>query len=1171
MQAFVEPIKNTTAISGALEALKTDGKAALIGPSLAEKAHICYAISVLTGRRVIYVAANELAAKRAYEDIRFFDSEACLFLSKEILMHSVDGFTRDNVRSRVAALDRISRGAYRFVVTSPEALFHRLPAPEVFKEARIFLSQGDDMTVDSLMTALVSAGYVREAQVSGQGQFAIRGGIVDIFPVGADNPIRIEYWGDEIDTIRFFDRFTQRSIDSLDNITILPATDIILLPEARRGLKEQALAELEIYAASHKDSHYKDRIQKVHEAIDSDFERFETSGWTSPVDRYMRLIPEMDADLFDYLQGDALVVLDERPRVYDRFTNYAMEYGELVRVLREKGSILPAAEANLFSRDRLLSRMESRNTLVINSVISESGIKGFSLPVRQLTSYSGRETQLVSDVADWCNRGYSVVVTVSSGTRAKGIESMLSAAGDFQVSIRREYNFVAKPGEVTILVGQLSSGYEYPAARMVVITDKELTGKAVRTGAKAKSKDAKSITDFAELTIGDYVVHNIHGIGQYQGLEKLTIDKTTREYIKVKYSGTDVLYLPSDRLDLIQKYIGTGGAGPKVNKLGGQEWQKTKAKVKESLKELAAELILLFQKRRTTKGHAFSPDTSWQREFEERFEFTETDDQLRCIEEIKADMESERIMDRLLCGDVGYGKTEVATRAMFKAVMDGKQVAYLVPTTVLCQQQTEALERRMQDYPVRIESLSRFKTKKQQADILDRLARGQIDILVGTHRILSKDVKFSDFGLFVIDEEQRFGVADKERIKTLKPNVDTLVMTATPIPRTLHMSMSGIRDISIIEEPPEERYPVQTFVMEQDEDVVREAICRELARNGQVFYLYNRVSDIERKAEELRQLVPEAVVDYAHGQMEERELEAKMHSFYRNEFNVLVSTTIIESGLDYPNANTIIVEDADRLGLAQLYQIRGRVGRSNRLAYAYILHRRDKVMNETAEARIKAIKEFTEFGAGYKIALRDLEIRGAGNVLGPEQHGHMASVGYDMYCKLLNQAVAELTGEPVREEIPEATIEVLIDAYIDPEYVPNDSAKLDIYKRIASLSGEDDAMDMRDELIDRFGDIPKETENLIQVALVKAMATQCGFNVVHIEKGLAEMKYDLGGKVKPQALLQLVGSYGDKLTFNASEHPSIRLKVSMDNSSAVRSVKELLEKLIATMEESASK
>lgn len=1141
--------------------METDGKAALTGPSASEKAHICYAISVITGRRMVYVAANELAAKRIFEDFRFFDSEACLFLSKEILMHSVDGFTRDNVRSRIAALNTLSKNAYRFVITSPEAMFHRLPTREVFYDARIELQAGMTLSVDDLMRSLITAGYVREAQVSGQGQFAVRGGIVDIFPVGSDNAIRMEYWGDDIDTIRYFDRFTQRSIDSVDRITILPATDIILNPDHRQLVRENALAELDIYAASHRDAHYADRIKAVGEAIDSDFERYESSGWTSPMDRYIRLIPGMEADLFDYLDREAIVVLDERARVYDRFANYAMEYGELVRVLREKGSVLPSAEGNLLSKDDLLTKLERRNRIIINSVMSERDTKTYAMPVRLLSPYSGRETQLLEDLSNWATLGYRIVVVANGSTRAKGIQSMLQAKEDLKVSIKREYNFASTPGEVTIILGQLGNGFEYPGAKLVVITDKELTGKAVRTGGKSKNKDAKTITDFAELSIGDYVVHNIHGIGQYQGLEKLTIDKTTREYIKVKYSGTDVLYLPSDRLDLIQKYIGTGGAGPKVNKLGGQEWQKTKAKVKESLKELASELILLFQKRRITKGHAFSKDTAWQREFEDKFEFAETDDQLRCIEEIKADMESERIMDRLLCGDVGYGKTEVATRAMFKAVMDGKQVAYLVPTTVLCQQQTEALERRMQDYPVRIESLSRFKSKKQQADILDRLSKGQIDILVGTHRILSKDVKFSDFGLFVIDEEQRFGVADKERIKTLKPNVDTLVMTATPIPRTLHMSMSGIRDISIIEEPPEERYPVQTFVMEQDEDVVREAICRELARNGQVFYLYNRVSDIERKTEELRQLVPEAVVDYAHGQMEERELEAKMHSFYRNEFNVLVSTTIIESGLDYPNANTIIVEDADRLGLAQLYQIRGRVGRSNRLAYAYILHRRDKVMNEAAEARIKAIKEFTEFGAGYKIALRDLEIRGAGNVLGPEQHGHMASVGYDMYCKLLNQAVAELTGEPVREEIPEATIEVLVDAYIDPEYVPNDSAKLDIYKRIASLSGEDDAMDMRDELIDRFGDIPKETENLIQVALVKALATSCGFTTVHIEKGNAELRFEAKGKLKPQALLQLVGDYGDKLRFNASEHPSITLRVPMDNAAAVRSVKELLEKL----------
>jgi transcription-repair coupling factor (superfamily II helicase) len=1130
----------------------------ITGPSESQKAHISYALCSHCGCKGIFVAFNEMHARRLYEDLTFFMGEDVLFFpAKEIMLYDVEAKSYDTVYQRLAVIDRISRGDYGFVVTSVEALSHKMIRPEMFREYVTEIDQNTRMEMEELVRRLVVSAYERVESVERKGQFAVRGGIVDIFPVDSENAVRLEFFGDEIDSVRWFDTNTQRSTGRVERVRILPAREMIFDQEKKNKILKAVKNDL---TAASKKNH------SLSQKIEADIERFRESWYFPGIDRYISYIADEPAFLTDYAGDDAVIFLDEPVRQEQRLENLLLEHEEICKALLGKGMLMPQSFGMFFDYTAVFSIITKKKTVYLNTVnpdsIASRDSKAYSIPCRIIGSFQGSMEMLAESLAVWKQNKSRILLL--SGTRGRG-ERLRESLADkgLEAVYMDQVTEPVKPGQIIITHGSLNKGFEYPSIGFTVISDKEVFGQDRKKQTKGHGKHkGRPISFFTELDIGDYVVHQSHGIGQYIGMEKLSVEGVKKDYLKIRYQEGAFLYIPTNQMDLIQKYIGTEGKVPKVSKLGGTDWIKTKNRVKESLKELASELIRLYAQRAAVKGYRYSQDTVWQKQFEEQFPYEETEDQLKCIEEIKADMESEKVMDRLLCGDVGYGKTEVAIRAIFKAAMDGRQVAYLVPTTVLAQQQYNSFVERLKDFPVTVEMVSRFRSQSEQKKILKEVKAGNIDVLVGTHRLLQKDVHFKNLGLLVIDEEQRFGVQHKERLKNMAPGVDVLTLTATPIPRTLHMSLTGIRDISVIEDPPEERYPVQTYVMEYNRDVIKDAMIRELGRQGQVFYLYNRVRTIDMRAAEIQAMVPDARVAVAHGQMDERQLEDIMFSFIKGEFDILVCTTIIESGLDMPNVNTIIVEDADRMGLAQLYQLRGRVGRSNRLAYAYITYKKDKIVSEVAEKRLQAIKEFTELGSGFKIAMRDMEIRGAGNLLGPEQHGHMESVGYDMYCRLLDEAVRELKGEPLRREETETAIDINVNAYIDDSYIGVESKKIEMYKKIAAIQNENDAADMEDELTDRYGDPPGPVTNLIKIALIKAMACSLGFSSVSEKNDTIIFSMPDAKKINFQAIAKAAEKYRRQLLFNAGASPYLVFRLpAVRGDSRLDNIKILLQDL----------
>ena len=1139
MLNFIEPLLELEEYNRLLAAVRDRLRpVSVIGPSESQKAHISYALCRHCGKKGVFVAFNEMQARRLFEDFSFFLGEEVVFFpAKEIMLYDVEAKSYDTVYQRLSALDRISRGDYSFVVTSVEAVSHKLLHPGKLLRNVITVDDHGRLDPGELVRTLVVSAYERVEFVEKRGQFAVRGGIVDIFPIDADNPVRIEFFGDEIDSLRWFDVNTQRSVGHAESVRILPARELVFDDAGREAVIRAVKRDAEKAGK---------RNPELARKINEDMERLGESWYFPGIDRYIPYIIDEPCSLADYLGDDAIIFMDEPSRQQQRIENLLLEHEEMCKALIEKGSLLPGCTGMFFDYGSISSAVSARKPVYMNTVsadaISAKGSLQYSIPCRIIGSFRGSMDLLAENLSAW-KRGKSRVLLLS-GTRGRGerLRDSLSENGIDSVYMD-EVSRPVLPGEVVITRGSLHKGFEYPTIGFVAISDDEIFGRDRRKPAKSRGRyQGRPISVFTDLAVGDYVVHQTHGIGQYVGLEKLTVEGVKKDYLKIRYQDGAFLYIPTNQMDLVQKYIGTEGKQPKINKLGGSDWLRTRTRVKESLRKLAEELIKLYAQRAALKGFQYSKDTVWQKQFEEQFPYEETEDQLRCIEEIKRDMESGKVMDRLLCGDVGFGKTEVALRAVFKAVMDGRQVAWLVPTTVLAQQHYSNFLERMKDFPVTVEMLSRFRSRAEQRRILRDVKSGNVDVLVGTHRLLQKDIQFRDLGLLVIDEEQRFGVSHKERLKNLSPEVDVLTLTATPIPRTLHMSLTGIRDISVIEDPPEERYPVQTYVMEYNRDVIRDAIMRELARQGQVFYLYNRVRTIEAKAAEVQAMVPDARVGVAHGQMDEAQLEDIMMSFLKGEFDILVCTTIIESGLDMPNVNTIIVEDADKMGLAQLYQLRGRVGRSNRLAYAYITYRKDRVISEVAEKRLQAIKEFTELGSGFRIAMRDMEIRGAGNLLGPEQHGHMEAVGYEMYCRLLEEAVRELRGEPARKEDMEVTIDINIDAYIDDSYIGNESRKIEMYRKIAAINDNNDVIDIEDELIDRYGDIPGPVRNLIKVAYIKALARSLGISAVTEKKDSVIFTFADSKKIDFRAIAKTAEKYRRQLLFSAGASPHLVYK-----------------------------
>lgn len=1091
------------------------------------------AINQYNKKPILLITYNEIQAKQILEIIENFEKEkSVLFPKKEIVTYDFVAESKDLPYERIETLNKIKDKKNLIIVTTIEALMQKLPPKEILFKNILEFKVGDIYNLEELKKTLVNLGYSRCEFIEGRGQFSVRGGIVDI-SINENLGVRIEFWGDEVDSIRNFNITSQRSINTLDKIKIYPAHEFVLdnsIEEICKKITKKLTEE------------------KQEEILEQDIEQIKAGNYISKIDKYFNEFYDKQSTLLEYLNDNYLIILDEISKIEARQRNISQDNSNLIKNLIEKEKIVPEALKNITSID--LNQLENEKSVIYfekQDIVTNRQAEKYTFNYRQINYYKSEIENLFEDIKRWNKEQKSIYVMVSTKEKAKKLKEILEKEEiACTIDEKLDKTIIVKSTEkiVTITIGKLPNGFEnFEINQVVVSADELIEGKKKKTFANKAYKEGEKVV-FADLKIGDYVVHKNYGIGIFVGVNTITADGTTKDYIKLKYKDDAILYVPTSQLDSIRKYVGGDAINPPINSLGSKDWIKTKEKVKKNLRAVAKELIELYAKREKAKGYAFSKDTPWQSQFENSFPYQETDDQLRCIEEVKKDMENQRPMDRLLCGDVGYGKTEVAIRAAFKAVMDHKQVAYLVPTTVLAQQQYEEFRDRMAEFPIKVDILNRFKSKKYQDEVVKKLKLGEVDIVVGTHRMLSKDVEFKDIGLLIIDEEHRFGVKAKEKIKEYKSNIDVLTMTATPIPRTMHMSIVGIRDMSVIYEPPHNRKPVQTYVLEYDQEVIKEAITKELERDGQVFYIYNRVDTIQKKADEISRLVPEAKVSYAHGRMSGNQIEEIMQDFIDKKSNVLVCTTILESGIDIANANTIIVENADRMGLAALYQIRGRVGRSDRQAYAYITYRKDKMLSEEADKRLKAIKEFTEFGSGFKIAMRDLEIRGAGSLLGEIQSGHLEQVGYDTYCNLLDEVVKEMQGTEIESDI-DIQIDLNVTSYIPDEYIEDSAQKIEIYQNIALCRKEEDIQNVVDEIIDRFGNMPAELENLLDIARIKYLAKP--FSISKIASKRTAVVFTFEQSKYEIDLQKLLKTYKNRIKFSPGIKTMITLEIGTTN------------------------
>ena len=1132
------------------------------GLSESGKSYVINGIYEVSDKPVVIITNSDMEAKNLYEDLNLYLSNVYYFPAKEIVFYNVDAISGDLRWARLNVIKEILSNNKNIIVTSIDAFAARYTPKDLFKTHTVSISVGDEVDFKELSKILVEAGYDRVDVVEGKGEFSLRGGLLDLFPTNSIYPYRIELFGDEIDSIRTFNTESQRSIEKVNCIEVFPAKEIIIDDEIIDYALSNIREELDLTLKNNKD---KERGIKLNTIISKNLEELRETHDFETIDSYLPLFYKKSESLFDYLE-DYIFVLDDKVRCLGKLDSTYLEFNENYSIFLQRGDILPSQGKLLLEKEELIDLLEEKINITMDA-INKGG--GFLSPIRKieinsaiLHHYQGQLDLLIEDILKKKKDGYRTVIL--SGTRVRG-ERLVSTLREREIesSYRDNIESIAL-GEVVITFGNLLKGFECPKYKTCVISDKEVFGEAKRklSKSKSKSKGVSKIKSFAELKPGDYVVHVNHGIGVYKGIKQIEVSGHKRDYLDIVYDKGDKLYVPVDQLDLVQKYIGSEGKSPKVNKLGGAEWQKAKSKVKKSINEIAEDLVKLYAARAAVKGYKYSKDTEWQMQFEDEFPFQETPDQLSSIEEIKKDMESDKPMDRLLCGDVGYGKTEVALRAAFKAVMEGKQVAFLVPTTILAEQHYKNMIKRFSDFPIKIDMVSRFRTTKEQKSTLQSVKEGNVDILVGTHRLVSKDIVFKDLGLLIVDEEQRFGVAQKEKIKNLKKNVDVLTLSATPIPRTLHMSLTGVRDISVIETPPEERYPIQTYVVEQNDQLIRDAIMREIGRGGQVYFVYNRVEDIEKIANYIKNLVPESRVGVAHGQMTERQLEKEMLDFMTNEYNVLVCTTIIETGIDIQNVNTIIIYNADKMGLSQLYQLRGRVGRSNRIAYAYLLYTKDKVLTEVAEKRLKALKDFTELGSGFKIAMRDLEIRGAGNMMGSAQHGHMAAIGYDLYCRMLEDTVKLIKGDIDKEPI-ETTVDLKVDAYIPSSYIEDEMQKIEVYKKIAAIESIDEYMDIKEELEDRYSDIPDPVYNLMDIAYIKSRAKLLSIEEIKESGNDVSFRFQAGDSDYEKIFKIIIEKYKDSIMLKFGEAPSFIFKLKdQKKENMLAFFKEMLENLI---------
>lgn len=1157
MKTFYAPLSELAGIEQLKKDFEVTGQPVMISGCIdTQKIHLVHA-AVNDYRFRLIITGDEAKAREMQEDSRFFDKSSIYYPAKDFIFYSADVHGNQLAGERLRCIQKIIAAQDNktniTVITTIDGCVDMLMPLQRYRDNIIHFKNSDIIDTEKLISKLVGIGYTRVPMIDGQGQFAVRGGIIDIFSYTDETPVRIELWDDEIDSIRFFDVESQRSVEKIQTYDAFPATEWILSED-----------EIDAGFAKVKDEVEKqlvtlgnDKKKKTQQEMDAcnrlrhayaDFER------TRDYSKFILSFTDEIEGFTDYFPKDKTVfVLDEPDRIMERMELISYEYEESMKNRLEGGYVVASQTKLMRPIAEVYKNMQSSRLMLLSSLDYKPKMLKpadyLRIDARSISSYNNSFEYLADDINKYKRTGYRVVLVCNSRTRAARIVADLEELGT-QSYFSEDYDKEIMPGTVMVTYGNIHRGFEYPLIGFVIITENDIF--TSRTRKKQKKKyEGRSIAGFNELNVGDYVVHEMHGLGVYKGIEKITVEGVEKDYIKIEYAGNSNLYVLATQLDRLQKYAASDTEKkPKLNKLGSVEWNKTKAKVHGAVEEIAKDLVELYSIRQNQKGYAFGPDTVWQKEFEEMFPYEETDDQLNAIADTKADMESTRIMDRLICGDVGYGKTEVAIRAAFKAVQEGKQVAYLVPTTILAQQHFNTFEQRMKNFPLKVAQLSSFRTNKEIKETLADLKKGFVDVVIGTHRLLSKDVEFKDLGLLIIDEEQRFGVAHKEKIKKLKNNIDVLTLSATPIPRTLHMSLVGIRDMSVLEEPPVDRVPIQTFVTEHNDEMIREAINRELARGGQVYYVYNRVRSIDEAAAHIQELVPQANVAFAHGQMEKRELEKIMVDFINGDIDVLISTTIIETGMDISNVNTMIIEDADKFGLSQLYQLRGRVGRSNRTAYAFLLYRRDRMLTEVAEKRLSAIREFSDFGSGFKIAMKDLEIRGAGNVLGKSQHGHMAAVGYDLYCKMLNEAVNDLKG--IKNEYSfETNVDLSVDAYIPSTYIKSEYQKLDIYKRIAAIESEEELSDMKDELVDRYGSLSTPAVNLLNIALIKSMAHKIGIMEMKgtIEEGPSGcyktvMKVYPKAEINTEAIPDFIDSFGGAMKLVSGSQPQFIWRVT---------------------------
>lgn len=1120
--------------------------------NMEEGVQAMYAIMGDSSFNNLILCENENTGSRIVKLINSISPDSALLLPEEPShFYFADSHSREISYERISVLNQIISGSDKIIVAPFEVVIKKILPKEYYSSFNIHLKLDDIIPMDELINKLLNCGYERVEQVENKGQFVVKGGLVDVFSILEKNPIRIEFFDDEIDSIRYFDVDSQISIDKTDSITISPTREIIFNEEDRENIIKKLKKQL-----SNNKSSAKSNSANIENYIHGDNTRMEDL-----VGYYEGTV----SSILDYFSEDMYVTLCDPDSFIEKYQVFMEQLQEDYNSLMEKGEVLKNFFHRFYTMEDILGKFKNFKTIQYKSfhkskvfIPSQIIIDG---ETKETEKFYGRIPAFVDRLTQWNKEDYTIVIAAKDSQQSITILDMLT---NYNIRAYNVGHDLVRQNKINIVLSSIEKSFTIISDRIVIFTANDIFNIKEREKNKHRKSDkGKKIESFTQLNIGDYIVHDVHGIGIYMGIEQITVEGVKKDYLHLKYAKGDKLFIPVDQMESVQVYIGFGEKRPKVNKLGSGDWKKAKQNTKASIKDMADELIKIYAQRRHIKGYAFSKDNQWIKEFEDKFPYEETGDQVRSISEVKNDMEQTTPMDRLLCGDVGYGKTEVAIRAAFKAVMDNKQVAILVPTTILAQQHYNNFLQRFEEYPIQISMLSRFRTKKQQDEIVKEVSKNRVDILIGTHRLISKDVKFKDLGLLIIDEEQRFGVKHKEKIKELKTNIDVLTLSATPIPRTLHMSLIGARDMSILNEPPHNRTPVQTYEIEYNDILVKDAINKELARGGQVYYVYNRVHNIESVLRKVSKMVPEAKIAIAHGQLSEVQLEKIMIDFLNHQYDILICTTIIESGLDIPNVNTIIIEDADQMGLSQLYQLRGRVGRSDRLAYAYITYRKDKVLTEIAHKRLKAIKDFTEFGSGFKIAMRDLEIRGAGNLLGSRQHGHLASVGYDMYCKLLDEAVKELKGEMKPEET-NTILELEVNGFIPSHYIESEKQKYELYKKILNIDSQEELYAIEEEIEDRFGDLPQSVINLLYISYIKRMSVL--LNIQKIENKGSTIFITIGNKVmfSAESIKEIIKIYPIQFNSDGVENTILEIKLQTKGDSLLKEIKEVLEKIIST-------